>query len=83
MMTTALPQRLADLSETTSVLFRGSQGVCHLGHGSGFSLQIAGFWREVGVASSQNLALKTPKRLEALFLTLSGHELIVKAAYNR
>ncbi|XP_008702494.1 epididymal-specific lipocalin-8 isoform X2 [Ursus maritimus] len=44
--------------------------------------QIAGFWREVGVASSQNLALKTPKRLEALFLTLSGHELIVKAAYN-
>ncbi|XP_004412888.1 PREDICTED: epididymal-specific lipocalin-8 [Odobenus rosmarus divergens] len=44
--------------------------------------KIAGFWREVGVASSQNLALKTPKRLEALFLTLSGHELIVKAAYN-
>ncbi|XP_027950357.1 epididymal-specific lipocalin-8 isoform X3 [Eumetopias jubatus] len=44
--------------------------------------QIVGFWREVGVASSQNLALKTPKRLEALFLTLSGHELIVKAAYN-
>ncbi|XP_035579616.1 epididymal-specific lipocalin-8 [Zalophus californianus] len=44
--------------------------------------KIVGFWREVGVASSQNLALKTPKRLEALFLTLSGHELIVKAAYN-
>ncbi|XP_005625139.1 epididymal-specific lipocalin-8 isoform X6 [Canis lupus baileyi] len=43
--------------------------------------KIAGFWREVGVASSQNLALKTPKRLEALFLTLSGHELLVKAAY--
>uniref|UniRef100_A0A7N5P5F1 Epididymal-specific lipocalin-8-like n=1 Tax=Ailuropoda melanoleuca TaxID=9646 RepID=A0A7N5P5F1_AILME len=33
---------------------------------------IAGFWREVGVASSQNLALKTPKRLEALFLTLGS-----------
>uniref|UniRef100_A0A8C8XC78 Epididymal-specific lipocalin-8 n=1 Tax=Panthera leo TaxID=9689 RepID=A0A8C8XC78_PANLE len=32
--------------------------------------KIVGFWREVGVASSQNLALKTPKRLEALFLTL-------------
>uniref|UniRef100_A0A7N5K1Y2 Epididymal-specific lipocalin-8-like n=1 Tax=Ailuropoda melanoleuca TaxID=9646 RepID=A0A7N5K1Y2_AILME len=43
---------------------------------------IAGFWREVGVASSQNLALKTPKRLEALFLTLGGHELIMKASYN-
>lgn len=35
------------------------------------------------MASSQNLALKTPKRLEALFLTLSGHELLVKAAYYR
>lgn len=46
-------------------------------------LQIAGFWREVGVASSQNLALHTPKRMEALFLTLSGDELTVKAAYNR
>ncbi|KAB1280026.1 Epididymal-specific lipocalin-8 [Camelus dromedarius] len=45
--------------------------------------KIAGFWREVGVASSQNLALKTPKRLEALFLTLSGEELTVKVAYNR
>nr|XP_031531983.1 epididymal-specific lipocalin-8 [Vicugna pacos] len=44
--------------------------------------KIAGFWREVGVASSQNLALKTPKRLEALFLTLSGEELTVKVAYN-
>ncbi|XP_041581975.1 epididymal-specific lipocalin-8 isoform X4 [Vulpes lagopus] len=43
--------------------------------------KIAGFWKEVGVASSQNLVLKTPKRLEALFLTLSGHELLVKAAY--
>ncbi|KAK1333922.1 hypothetical protein QTO34_004920 [Cnephaeus nilssonii] len=45
--------------------------------------KIAGFWREVGVASNQNLALKTPKRPEALFLTLSGGELTVKAAYNR
>ncbi|XP_044120297.1 epididymal-specific lipocalin-8 [Neovison vison] len=44
--------------------------------------KIAGFWREVGVASSQNLALKTPKKLEALFLTLSGRELTVKVAYN-
>ncbi|XP_047703059.1 epididymal-specific lipocalin-8-like [Prionailurus viverrinus] len=44
--------------------------------------KIVGFWREVGVASSQNLALKTPKRLEALFLTLSGDELTVKAAYD-
>lgn len=35
------------------------------------------------MASSQNLALKTPKRLEALFLTLSGEELTVKVAYNR
>uniref|UniRef100_A0A8C6C5B8 Lipocalin/cytosolic fatty-acid binding domain-containing protein n=1 Tax=Monodon monoceros TaxID=40151 RepID=A0A8C6C5B8_MONMO len=42
--------------------------------------KIAGFWREVGVASSQNLALQTPKRLEALFLTLRGEELTVKAA---
>ncbi|XP_024618197.1 epididymal-specific lipocalin-8 [Neophocaena asiaeorientalis asiaeorientalis] len=45
--------------------------------------KIAGSWREVGVASSQNLALQTAKRLEALFLTLSGEELTVKAAYNR
>ncbi|XP_007459074.1 PREDICTED: epididymal-specific lipocalin-8 [Lipotes vexillifer] len=44
--------------------------------------KIAGFWQEVGVASSQNLALQTPKRLEALLLTLSGEELTVKAAYN-
>ncbi|KAK2488481.1 hypothetical protein MC885_003737 [Smutsia gigantea] len=43
--------------------------------------KIAGFWREVGVASNQNLALKTPKRLEALFLTLTGR-LTVKAARN-
>ncbi|XP_016008584.1 epididymal-specific lipocalin-8 [Rousettus aegyptiacus] len=44
--------------------------------------KIIGFWREVGVASNQSLALMTPKRLEALFLTLSGHELTVKAAYS-
>uniref|UniRef100_A0A8C9B9D6 Epididymal-specific lipocalin-8 n=1 Tax=Phocoena sinus TaxID=42100 RepID=A0A8C9B9D6_PHOSS len=44
---------------------------------------IAGSWREVGVASSQNLALQTAKRLEALFLTLSGEELTVKAAGSR
>ncbi|XP_046537592.1 epididymal-specific lipocalin-8 [Equus quagga] len=44
--------------------------------------KIAGFWREVGVASDQNLALKTPKKLEALFLNLNGEELTVKAAYN-
>lgn len=35
------------------------------------------------MASNQSLALMTPKRLEALFLTLSGHELTVKAAYSR
>ncbi|TKC51707.1 hypothetical protein EI555_013279, partial [Monodon monoceros] len=39
--------------------------------------KIAGFWREVGVASSQNLALQTPKRLEALFLTLRHREIQV------
>uniref|UniRef100_A0A8C3VNH1 Lipocalin 8 n=1 Tax=Catagonus wagneri TaxID=51154 RepID=A0A8C3VNH1_9CETA len=44
--------------------------------------KIAGFWREVGVACKENLALKSPRRLEALFLTLSGGELTVKAAYN-
>ncbi|XP_066218745.1 epididymal-specific lipocalin-8 [Saccopteryx leptura] len=44
--------------------------------------KIAGFWREVGVASNQTLTLKTPKRLEALFLTLSGDALNVKAAYS-
>ncbi|XP_053061417.1 epididymal-specific lipocalin-8 [Acinonyx jubatus] len=44
--------------------------------------KIVGFWREVGVAPSQNLALKTRKRLEALFLTLSGDELTGKAAYD-
>uniref|UniRef100_A0A8D2BGR1 Lipocalin 8 n=1 Tax=Sus scrofa TaxID=9823 RepID=A0A8D2BGR1_PIG len=44
--------------------------------------KIAGFWREVGVASSQNLVLKSPRRLEALFLTSREGELTVKAAYN-
>ncbi|KAF5920323.1 hypothetical protein HPG69_007325, partial [Diceros bicornis minor] len=43
---------------------------------------IAGFWREVGVASNQNLALKTPKGLEAWFLSLSGAALTVTAAHN-
>uniref|UniRef100_H0XFE0 Lipocalin 8 n=2 Tax=Otolemur garnettii TaxID=30611 RepID=H0XFE0_OTOGA len=41
-----------------------------------------GFWREVGVASDQNLALKSPKRVEGLFLTVSGSYLTVKIAYN-
>lgn len=35
------------------------------------------------MASNQNLALKTPKRLEALFLTWSGDQLTVRAAYSR
>lgn len=35
------------------------------------------------MASDQNLALKTPKKLEALFLNLNGEELTVKAAYNK
>lgn len=36
----------------------------------------------MGVASKQHLALTTPKRLEALFLTLGAAELTVKAAYS-
>ncbi|XP_008592398.1 PREDICTED: epididymal-specific lipocalin-8-like [Galeopterus variegatus] len=44
--------------------------------------KIAGFWREVGVASDQNLVLKAPKRVEGLFLTPSGSNLTVKVAYN-
>ncbi|XP_036983517.1 epididymal-specific lipocalin-8 [Artibeus jamaicensis] len=44
--------------------------------------RLAGFWREVGVASKQHLALTTPKRLEALFLTLHEAELTVRAAYS-
>lgn len=51
--------------------------------GSACSLQIAGFWREVGVASKQHLAVMTPRRLEALFLTLSEAQLTVKVAYSR
>ncbi|KAG8518631.1 Epididymal-specific lipocalin-8, partial [Galemys pyrenaicus] len=43
---------------------------------------IAGFWREVGVASNHSLALRTPKRLEALFLTLGEDKLTVKAVYD-
>uniref|UniRef100_A0A2I2ZLF5 Lipocalin 8 n=1 Tax=Gorilla gorilla gorilla TaxID=9595 RepID=A0A2I2ZLF5_GORGO len=41
-----------------------------------------GFWREVGVASDQSLVLTAPKRVEGLFLTLSGSNLTVKVAYN-
>uniref|UniRef100_A0A2K6G2S5 Lipocalin 8 n=2 Tax=Propithecus coquereli TaxID=379532 RepID=A0A2K6G2S5_PROCO len=44
--------------------------------------KFVGFWREVGVASDQNLALKGPRRVEGLFLTVSGSNLTVKAAYN-
>ncbi|XP_006863863.1 PREDICTED: uncharacterized protein LOC102829186 [Chrysochloris asiatica] len=44
--------------------------------------KIAGFWREVGVASDYNLALNTPKRLEGLFLTSNGSNLTVKVVYN-
>ncbi|XP_030672353.1 epididymal-specific lipocalin-8 isoform X1 [Nomascus leucogenys] len=44
--------------------------------------KIGGFWREVGVASDQSLVLTAPKRVEGLFLTLSGHNLTVKVAYN-
>ncbi|XP_037654440.1 epididymal-specific lipocalin-8 [Choloepus didactylus] len=44
--------------------------------------KIAGFWREVGVASEHSLALKTSRRLEGLFLTLSGGNLTVKVVYN-
>nr|XP_020744171.1 epididymal-specific lipocalin-8 [Odocoileus virginianus texanus] len=49
----------------------------------GLDLQkMVGFWWEAGVASRENLALKTPKRLEALFLTVSGETLTVTVAYN-
>ncbi|XP_034785442.1 epididymal-specific lipocalin-8 isoform X5 [Pan paniscus] len=44
--------------------------------------KIGGFWREVGVASDQNLVLTAQKRVEGLFLTLSGSNLTVKVAYN-
>ncbi|XP_062064323.1 epididymal-specific lipocalin-8 [Lepus europaeus] len=44
--------------------------------------KIAGFWREVGVASDQSLALNAPKRVEGLFLTVNGSRLIVRAAFN-
>nr|XP_054514614.1 epididymal-specific lipocalin-8 [Pan troglodytes] len=44
--------------------------------------KIGGFWREVGVASDQSLVLTAQKRVEGLFLTLSGSNLTVKVAYN-
>ncbi|XP_053429948.1 epididymal-specific lipocalin-8 isoform X2 [Nycticebus coucang] len=44
--------------------------------------KLIGFWREVGVASDQNLVLKSPKRVEGLFLTMNGSNLTVKTAYN-
>ncbi|EGW09234.1 Epididymal-specific lipocalin-8 [Cricetulus griseus] len=45
--------------------------------------KIAGFWKEVAVASDQNLVLKTQRRIEGLFLTFSGRNITVKAVYNR
>ncbi|XP_069915408.1 uncharacterized protein [Oryctolagus cuniculus] len=44
--------------------------------------KIAGFWREVGVASEQSLALNAPKRVQGLFLTVNGSSLVVRAAFN-
>ncbi|XP_023556126.1 epididymal-specific lipocalin-8 isoform X2 [Octodon degus] len=44
--------------------------------------KIGGFWREVGVASDKNLALKTPRRAEGVFLTVNGSNLIVKVVFN-
>uniref|UniRef100_A0A8C2V3Y9 Lipocalin 8 n=1 Tax=Chinchilla lanigera TaxID=34839 RepID=A0A8C2V3Y9_CHILA len=44
--------------------------------------KIGGFWREVGVASEKNLALKTPRRAEGVFLTVSGSNLTVKVVFN-
>ncbi|XP_051022268.1 epididymal-specific lipocalin-8-like [Acomys russatus] len=44
--------------------------------------KITGFWKEVAVASDQNLMLKAQKRVEGLFLTVSGRSLTVKAVYN-
>nr|XP_034360996.1 epididymal-specific lipocalin-8-like [Arvicanthis niloticus] len=45
-------------------------------------IQIAGFWKEVAVASDQNLVLKAQRRVEGLFLTFSGRNITVKAVYN-
>ncbi|XP_028628782.1 epididymal-specific lipocalin-8 isoform X2 [Grammomys surdaster] len=44
--------------------------------------KIAGFWKEVAVASDQNLVLKAQRRVEGLFLTFSGRNITVKAVYN-
>ncbi|XP_055455730.1 epididymal-specific lipocalin-8 [Psammomys obesus] len=44
--------------------------------------KIAGFWKEVAVASDQNLVLKAQRRVEGLFLTFRGRNLTVKAVYN-
>ncbi|XP_015361147.2 epididymal-specific lipocalin-8 isoform X3 [Marmota marmota marmota] len=53
-----------------------SQGGCSS------SLQISGFWREVGLASEFNMALDAGMKVEGLFITLSGRNMTVKAAYN-
>ncbi|GAB1286084.1 Epididymal-specific lipocalin-8 [Apodemus speciosus] len=44
--------------------------------------KIAGFWKEVAVASNQSLVLKAQRRVEGLFLTFSGRNITVKAVYN-
>ncbi|EGW08609.1 Pre-mRNA-splicing factor CWC22-like [Cricetulus griseus] len=45
--------------------------------------KISGFWKEVAVASDQNLVLKTQRRIEGLFLIFSGRDITVKAVYNK
>ncbi|EHB11621.1 Epididymal-specific lipocalin-8 [Heterocephalus glaber] len=45
--------------------------------------KIGGFWREAGVASDQNLVLKTRKRIEGVFRTVSGSNLTVKVVFNQ
>lgn len=47
------------------------------------SLQMAGFWREAGVASNHSLALNAPNRVEGLLLAFNGSSLVVEAAYNK
>uniref|UniRef100_H0VPS4 Lipocalin 8 n=1 Tax=Cavia porcellus TaxID=10141 RepID=H0VPS4_CAVPO len=44
--------------------------------------KIEGFWREVGVASDKDLALRTPRRAEGVFLTVNGSSLTVKVVFN-
>uniref|UniRef100_I3N9J1 Lipocalin 8 n=1 Tax=Ictidomys tridecemlineatus TaxID=43179 RepID=I3N9J1_ICTTR len=44
--------------------------------------KISGFWREVGLASEFNMALDAGMKVEGLFITLSGRNMTVKAAYN-